>query len=154
MGLEIIKEINELWEPVYPHLARHIKELYPLREGNILDIGPFSGVIFSLMKEGVGDRFAIASFPSGMGDFFLEKAEKAGVKDKIDFHDKARGNLSSEHGEPGTRLRVREAGYPLAGGALPQEGATGYPLAGVPSIDTRRNSWSSSIFRFSNQRKG
>ena len=33
----------------------------------------------------------------------------------IDSHELARGNLSSEHCEPGTRSRVREAGYPLAG---------------------------------------
>jgi 23S rRNA pseudouridine1911/1915/1917 synthase len=63
---------------------------------------------------------------------------KTGLADlRIDSSEPARGNLSSEHGEPGTRLRVREAGYPLAGGALPREGATGYPLAGVPLIDER-----------------
>jgi SAM-dependent methyltransferase len=84
MGLELVKEIDQLWEPVYPHLARHITELYGRREGAVLEIGPFSGVIFSLMKEGVGTRFAIASFPSGMGTFFLEQAEKAGVTDKLE----------------------------------------------------------------------
>ena len=45
----------------------------------------------------------------------------------------ARGNLFSEHGEPGTPGYPRsgswvwEAGYPLAGVALPQEGATRAP---------------------------
>ncbi len=63
-------------------------------------------------------------------------------------HGHARGNLSSEHGEPGTRSREaaegwREAGYPPAGGALPVEGTTGYPgapaerVVGVPSIAQR-----------------
>jgi 23S rRNA pseudouridine1911/1915/1917 synthase len=47
---------------------------------------------------------------------------------RIDSHEPARGNLSSEHGEPGTRLRVREAP-----GALPLEGATRAPL-----IDNQR----------------
>ncbi len=42
-----------------------------------------------------------------------------------DSHEPHRGNLRSEHGEPGTRLRVREAPA-----ALLAEGATGYPLAG------------------------
>ena len=51
---------------------------------------------------------------------------------RMDLHEKARGNPSSEHGE-----REGEAGYPLAGGALPQEGATGYPRAGVPVIEKR-----------------
>jgi hypothetical protein len=41
----------------------------------------------------------------------------------IDLHAQLCGNLSSEHGE-----REGEAGYPLAGGALPQEGATRAPL--------------------------
>jgi PAS domain S-box-containing protein len=39
------------------------------------------------------------------------------------FHGVACGNLSSEHGEPGTRLRVREAHT-----ALPGEGATRVPV--------------------------
>ena len=52
----------------------------------------------------------------------------------IDFHGQAHGNLSSEHGEPGTPgyprsgSWVREAGYPLAGGASPMEGATLAPV--------------------------
>jgi len=82
--LELIKEIDQLWEPVYPYLARHITELYERREGVVLEIGPFCGVIFSLIKEGVGSRFVIASFPSGMGTFFLEQARTAGVSDKIE----------------------------------------------------------------------
>ena len=46
----------------------------------------------------------------------------------IDFHGQARGNLSSEHGE-------REGVAPTA---LPMEGATGYPPAGVPGIDWQK----------------
>jgi SAM-dependent methyltransferase len=83
VGLERIKEIDELWGPVYPYLVRHIEELYGRREGTVLEIGPFVGVIFSLMKEGVGDRFVIASFPPGMTAFFMEQAKKAGAADKI-----------------------------------------------------------------------
>ena len=44
-------------------------------------------------------------------------------------------NLSSEHGEPGTRSREAAGGWREAPGALPPEGATGYPLAGVPVIE-------------------
>ncbi len=40
-----------------------------------------------------------------------------------DSHELRRGNLPSEHGE-----REGEAGYPLAGGALPREGATRAPV--------------------------
>jgi len=47
---------------------------------------------------------------------------------RIRTHGQTRGNVSSEHGEPGTRLRVWEApaaGYPLAGVV---EGATRAPV--------------------------
>ena len=85
--LELIKEIDQLWEPVYPYLARHIEELYGRREGTVLEIGPFVGVIFSLMKEDIGSRFVIASFPSGMGAFFMEQAKGAGASDTIEVVD-------------------------------------------------------------------
>ena len=85
--LGLIKEIDQLWEPVYPYLARHIEELYGRREGTVLEIGPFVGVIFSLMKEDIGNRFVIASFPSGMGAFFMEQAKGAGVSDTIEVVD-------------------------------------------------------------------
>ena len=57
----------------------------------------------------------------------------------IDSHRQAHGNLSSEHGEPGTRTGVWEAGYPLAGGALPVEGATRAPLIDGLSLAIRRH---------------
>jgi len=84
------------------------------------------------------------SVESDQPDSVVLRATKVGGTETtathIDSRGLGRGNLSSEHGEPGTRLRVREAGYPLAGGALPLEGATGYPEApaklvvGVPAI--------------------
>ena len=49
--------------------------------------------------------------------------ESAALPHRIDFNGQDRGNLSSEHGEPGTCLRVREAPA-----ALPQEGATRAPV--------------------------
>jgi carboxynorspermidine decarboxylase len=49
------------------------------------------------------------------------------ARDDIDFHGHVRGNLSKEHGEPGARVRVREA--PVA---LPREGATRAPLIETP----------------------
>jgi ribosome-binding ATPase YchF (GTP1/OBG family) len=45
----------------------------------------------------------------------LGSTEPACFEGLADFQGQAHGNLPSEHGEPGTRLRVREAGYPLAG---------------------------------------
>ena len=84
VNLDLIKEIDRLWDPVYPYLARHIHELYGRQDGNILEIGPFCGLIFTLLRQGIGSSFLIATFPPGMGDFFREEARKQKAEDKIE----------------------------------------------------------------------
>lgn len=74
--LDLIQEIDQLWDPIYPYLARHISELYGRRDGDLVEIGPFCGVIFPLLKEKVGHSFTIAAFPEGMGHFFRQEEEK------------------------------------------------------------------------------
>ncbi|MGQ9647203.1 MAG: methyltransferase domain-containing protein [Thermodesulfobacteriota bacterium] len=81
--LEFIQEIDQLWDPVYPYLARHISELYGRRDGDLVEIGPFCGVVFSLLKEKIGHSFWIATFPEGMGDFFRQEAEKRNLLERI-----------------------------------------------------------------------
>ena len=82
-SLSLIEEINRLWEPVYPFLAQHIHELYGRQDGNILEIGPFSGVIFTLQEKKVGNSFAIAAFPPKMANYFQWESSKKGVEDKV-----------------------------------------------------------------------
>ena len=81
--LELIQRIDELWEPVYPHLARHISEVYGRRDGVILEIGPFAGVLGSLAKGGVGHRHVVAAFPVGMAGFFHHYFMRTGLQNKI-----------------------------------------------------------------------
>ncbi len=83
INLNLIQEIYHLWEPVYPYLGQQIYELYNRQDGNILEIGPFSGVIFNLQKRNIGSSFFIATFPPGMGNYFQEEAIKQKVNDKI-----------------------------------------------------------------------
>jgi hypothetical protein len=83
INLKPIQEIYHLWEPVYPYLGQQIHEFYNRQDGNILEIGPFSGVIFNLQKRNIGSSFLIASFPPGMANFFHEEARKQKVEDKI-----------------------------------------------------------------------
>jgi len=83
INLKPIQEIYYLWEPVYPYLGQQIHEFYNRQDGNILEIGPFSGVIFNLQKRNIGSSSLIASFPPGMGNFFHEEARKQKVEDKI-----------------------------------------------------------------------
>jgi hypothetical protein len=82
-NLHPIQEIYHLWEPVYPYLNQQILELYNRKDGNILEIGPFSGVIFDLQKKNIGHSFLIAAFPPGMGNFFKEEIRKQKAEDKI-----------------------------------------------------------------------
>ncbi len=81
--LNLIQEIDLLWDPVYPFLTKQIKEIYSRLDGDVLEIGPFCGVIFTLIEQGIGDSFTIATFPKGMGDFFLEESRKRGLEKRI-----------------------------------------------------------------------
>ncbi len=76
-------ELNLLWEPVRPYLIRQIEELYGRRDGNILEIGPFSGLLFDLAARNVGDSFLLAAFPPPLVDFYRKEAEKQGVAGKV-----------------------------------------------------------------------
>jgi len=82
-NLALIQQINRLWKPVYPHLAKHIEEIYGRTDGKLLEIGPFSGVIFSILKDGIGSSHAIASFPPGMAESYFQEAQEEGVVNRI-----------------------------------------------------------------------
>ncbi len=84
VDLDLIQQINRLWYPVFPHLARHIREVYKRQDGRVLDIGPFSGVSFWLIKQKVGTSFSIASFPLGMADFFRSEAHNLGLENQVE----------------------------------------------------------------------
>jgi len=71
--LNLIQELNDLWDPVYPYLAEHIRELYGRKDGNILEIGPFCGVLFALQEKNIGDSFLIATFSPETSSFFQRK---------------------------------------------------------------------------------
>lgn len=81
--LNLIEEIHDLWKPVYPYLAQHISEVYGRKDGSVLEIGPFSGAIFELQRKGIGHFFTIATFPSGVGKYFLRVARDEDLGDQI-----------------------------------------------------------------------
>jgi len=81
--VHLIQEIDELWEPVYPFLAKHIVELYGRKDGVILEIGPFCGAIYSLLLQGVGSQFVMAAFPPEMVSFFGKQIHEKGHGEKI-----------------------------------------------------------------------
>jgi len=83
IDLNLIQEIDRLWNPVYPYLSQQIQELYGRQDGDILEIGPFCGVIFTLKQKNIGSSFLIATFPPGMGNFFCEEAKNRKIEEGI-----------------------------------------------------------------------
>jgi SAM-dependent methyltransferase len=79
----LIEELNLLWEPVRPYLVRQIKELYGRRDGHILEIGPFPGLIFALAQDNVGESFLIAAFPQAAIRSCWHEAQKLGLEDRV-----------------------------------------------------------------------
>ena len=78
-----IGELNLLWEPVRPYLARQIEELYRLRDGHILEMGPFSGLIFELVRINIGRSFSIAAFPQATIPLYRSEARKQRLEDRV-----------------------------------------------------------------------
>jgi hypothetical protein len=79
----LIEEINLLWEPIRPYLARQVEELYGRRDGHIMEIGPFSGLIFDLAQRNVGQTFLIAAFPQTVISLYRQEARKHGLEDRV-----------------------------------------------------------------------
>jgi len=79
----LIEELNLLWEPIRPYLARQIEELYKRRDGHILEVGPFSGVIFELARRKIGESFSIAAFPQAAIRLYQSEAQRRGQKDRV-----------------------------------------------------------------------
>jgi hypothetical protein len=79
----LIEELNLLWEPIRPFLAKQIEELYGRSDGHILEIGPFSGVIFALAQMNIGRSFSIAAFRQSAIALYREEVQKYGLEDRV-----------------------------------------------------------------------
>lgn len=74
--IETIKDINSLWEPVFPHLAEFVAGVFGSRQGNVAEIGPFCGVIYELSRKRIGDNFFLLSFPPGMENVYKDELKR------------------------------------------------------------------------------
>ena len=79
----LLEEVNLLWEAVRPYLVKQVEELYGRHDGHILEIGPFSGLIFALAQKNVGQSFLIAAFPQASVRLCQQEAQKLGLEDKV-----------------------------------------------------------------------
>jgi hypothetical protein len=79
----LFEELNLLWEPVQPYLARQVEELYGRRDGHLLEIGPFSGLILALAQRRVGRSFLIAAFPREAFHQSQQQARRLGLEERV-----------------------------------------------------------------------
>jgi hypothetical protein len=78
-----ITALNRLWTPVRPHLAIFIEELYDRKDGHVLEIGPFSGLIFELAGNSMGTSFQMTLFPDEIIDDLRKEARTIEMEDKV-----------------------------------------------------------------------
>lgn len=78
--ISLINEINHLWRPVFPYLARHISEVYGREGGRIAEIGPFCGAIYEL----TGDALYLMPFPGMMTPHYVREVEERGLSRLIE----------------------------------------------------------------------
>ena len=79
----LIEELNLLWEPIRPYLVRQIEELYGRRDGFILEIGPFSGLVFALAQKSVGQGYLMAAFPHAVIPSYQQEAREHGLESTV-----------------------------------------------------------------------
>jgi hypothetical protein len=83
MDKRVLIELNRLWEPVRLYLAQQVGDLYGRNDGNVIEIGPFSGLLFDLARSNIGSSFCMALFPEAIIDSLQEDAQRLGLQDKI-----------------------------------------------------------------------
>ncbi len=76
-------ELNRLWEPVRPHLIKQICNVYGRNDGDIIEIGPFSGLLFDFVRSNIGSSFLMALFPESIIKPLQEEAQILEVQDKV-----------------------------------------------------------------------
>jgi hypothetical protein len=79
----LLEEVNLLWEAIRPYLVKQVEELYRGHDGHILEIGPFSGLLFALAQKNVGQSFLIAAFPQASVRLCQQEAQRLGLEDRV-----------------------------------------------------------------------
>ncbi len=84
MDLELLKQVNRLWDNIYPYLTSQIMEVYQRTSGSVLELGSFFGGISEEMAERHPDLdITIADEPSQLLDYFREEIKTKGLSRDI-----------------------------------------------------------------------
>jgi len=84
VDLRILKDVNELWGRIYPYLARQVMTHYGRGDGEVLELGPFSGGISRELARGYpGLNITIAAQENGVVDYLQKEMEEAGLNRRV-----------------------------------------------------------------------
>lgn len=87
VDLRILKDVNELWSKIYPYLAVQVVKYYGRRNGEVLELGPFSGGIsMELARLYPGLNITIAAQDHGVVDCLRKEMEVAGLNRKMELN--------------------------------------------------------------------
>ena len=85
MDLRNLKRVNDLWHKIYPYLAAQSLEYYGKSDGDVLEVGPFSGGIsVELTRLHPGLNITIAAQDRGVFGYLRKEIEGAGLNRKIE----------------------------------------------------------------------
>ena len=79
----LLEDLNRLWEPIRPYLAKQVEETYGRCDGHVLEIGPFAGLIFTLARKNASQSFLVAAFPREAFLSCWEEAQRLGLENKV-----------------------------------------------------------------------
>lgn len=92
--LDLIKEVNQLFEPFYPYVARQIASAYSRQKGVALEIGPYApGISIHLARLRPQLKIVAGDDTPGILDYFRDTVKKAGLADRIEIKEISKTSL-------------------------------------------------------------
>ncbi|MGB5157259.1 class I SAM-dependent methyltransferase [Desulfobacterium sp. N47] len=86
MDIDEPKQVNDLWENIYPYIALQIMESYQRSTGEVLELGPFSGGIsIGLLRFYPEFNITIADSSIEVLQYLKQEILNSGLLQKINF---------------------------------------------------------------------
>ena len=84
MELSDIIDVNELFSPLYPYVAKQVLEAYGRDSGLALELGPFAGgASIELAKQAEGLQVVMGDDYPGVNEYLERKVAAAGLNSRI-----------------------------------------------------------------------
>ncbi len=86
MDINELKQVNDLWEKIYPYLVSQLMDSYQRSTGQVLELGPFSGGIsIELLRSYPEFDITIADSSKKVLEYLKKEISNAGFSQKIKF---------------------------------------------------------------------